>query len=135
MSLSRNWDSPMHATPLPQASGLPPLSSAAVGMGESQFRRLEKKLSTLPILWATVMIAELISERLFFVVLPMYTMTTFPNLPCTTTTTGTPFTRGTCYSPDDCLRTGGRTGGSCAQGKMTVHRLTEVSESSCDSVQ
>ncbi len=28
-----------------------PLSPAAVGVGESQFRRLEKKLSTLPTLW------------------------------------------------------------------------------------
>ncbi len=63
--------------------------------------------------------AELISDGLFVAVLPMYTMTTFPNLPCTTTTTGTPFTRGTCYSPDDCRRTGGTAGGSCAQGKMS----------------
>ncbi len=34
MSSRRNWDSP-----------------AAMGVGEIQFRRLEKKLSTLPTLW------------------------------------------------------------------------------------
>jgi hypothetical protein len=45
-------------TPLTQASGPPPrtkkgggLSPAAKGVGECQFQRLEKKLSTLPTLW------------------------------------------------------------------------------------
>ncbi len=57
MSPRRNWDSP---NPSPQASvpsppppgpkGGGPHSPAAKGVGESQFRRLEKKLSTLPLL-------------------------------------------------------------------------------------
>jgi hypothetical protein len=56
MSPRRNWDSP---TPLaasecalprgPKGGGAH--SPAAKGVGESQFRRLEKKLSTLPTLW------------------------------------------------------------------------------------
>ncbi len=56
MSPRRNWDSP---TPLAASEcPLPPglkgggaHSPAAKGVGESQFRRLEKKLSTLPTLW------------------------------------------------------------------------------------
>ncbi len=55
MSPRRNWDSP---TPLAAGEcSLPPgpkgggaHSPAAKGIGESQFRRLEKKLSTLPTL-------------------------------------------------------------------------------------
>ncbi len=59
MSPRRNWDSP-----IPLAAGecsLPPgpkgwgaHSPAAKGVGESQLRRLEKKLSTLPTLWSEV---------------------------------------------------------------------------------
>ncbi len=52
-------------TPLPQASVPSPPdqrvggthSPAAKGVGESQFRRLEKKLSTLPAQWYTVCLA------------------------------------------------------------------------------
>ncbi len=58
MSPCRNWNSP---TPLAAASVPSPPRTigwggahlpAAKGVGESQFRRLEKKLSTLPTLWA-----------------------------------------------------------------------------------
>jgi hypothetical protein len=53
MSLRRNWDSPMHPPLSPASVPLPPEpggahSPAGEGLGESQFRRLEKKLSTLP---------------------------------------------------------------------------------------
>jgi hypothetical protein len=41
MSSRQNWDSPTR-------------SSAGEGAEKSQFRRLEKKLSTLPTLWAEV---------------------------------------------------------------------------------
>jgi hypothetical protein len=57
MSPRRNWDSP---TPLSQARvPLPPEpggahSPAGEGLGEFQFRRLEKKLSTLPTLVSLV---------------------------------------------------------------------------------
>jgi hypothetical protein len=55
-SSRRNWDSP---TPLAAGGCGPPLfgpggranSLAREELGESQFRRLEKKLSTLPTLW------------------------------------------------------------------------------------
>jgi hypothetical protein len=59
MSPRRNWDSPNPslasecAPPIPNWGGgggwahLP----AGEGLGESQFRRLEKKLNTLPTLW------------------------------------------------------------------------------------
>jgi hypothetical protein len=57
MSPRRNWNSPDPslanecASPLePKGGGAP--SPAGEGLGESQFRRLEKKLSTLPILCA-----------------------------------------------------------------------------------
>ncbi len=57
MSPRRNWDSP-NPSPANECA-LPPVpkggggahSLAAKGVGESQFRRLEKKLSTLPTLW------------------------------------------------------------------------------------
>jgi hypothetical protein len=56
MSPRRNWDSPTPLAagecslpPVPQGGGAH--SRAAKGVGESQFRRLEKKLSTLPTLW------------------------------------------------------------------------------------
>ncbi len=50
MSPRRNWDSPTlylasECDPSPRTKG--------EGVGESQFRRLEKKLSTLPTLWYT----------------------------------------------------------------------------------
>ncbi len=52
MSPRRNWDSGY--TPFPTSESVPPepkgeeaYSPAGEGMGESQFRRLEKKLSTL----------------------------------------------------------------------------------------
>ncbi len=59
MSPRRNWDSP---NPSPASeSDLPPgpkgggaHSPAAKGVGESQFRRLKKKLSTLPTLWVAI---------------------------------------------------------------------------------
>ncbi len=57
MSLRRNWDSP-NPSPASKCALPPPPHQrvagahwpAAVGVGESQFRRLEKKLSTLPTL-------------------------------------------------------------------------------------
>ncbi len=53
MSPCRNWDSPnpSPATPPPRTKGCGAHSPAAKGVGESYFRRLEKKLSTLPTLW------------------------------------------------------------------------------------
>jgi hypothetical protein len=59
MSPHCNWDSPnpslaMQASvphPLTRGPGGGAHSAACEGMGESQFRRLEKKLSTLPTLW------------------------------------------------------------------------------------
>jgi hypothetical protein len=58
MSPRRNWDSPTHLAagecslpPGPMGGGAH--SPAAKGVGESQFRRLEKKLCTLPTLWDT----------------------------------------------------------------------------------
>ncbi len=54
MSPSRNWDSPTPLSPasvtLPPEPGGGAHSPAGEGLGESQFRRLEKKLSTLPTL-------------------------------------------------------------------------------------
>jgi hypothetical protein len=55
MSPRRNWDSPnpslaSECAPPPQ-NGDGAQLPAGEGLGESQFRRLEKKLSTLPILW------------------------------------------------------------------------------------
>ncbi len=56
MSLRRNWDSPTpslaseYATPPEPKGGGEAYSPAGGGVGESQFRRLEKKLSTLPTL-------------------------------------------------------------------------------------
>jgi len=65
MSPRWNWDSP---TPLAASEcALPPgpkgggaHSPAAKGVGESQFRRLEKKLSTLPTLWVALKSTTLI---------------------------------------------------------------------------
>jgi hypothetical protein len=56
MSPRRNWDSPNPSPPSERAlpsrtKGLGALSPAAKGVGEFQFRRMEKKLSTLPTLW------------------------------------------------------------------------------------
>jgi hypothetical protein len=58
MSPCRNWDSP---TPSPACESAPPPgtkgeagrahSPAGEGLGESQFRRLEKKLRSLPTQW------------------------------------------------------------------------------------
>ncbi len=57
MSPRRNWDSPnpspaCESAPPPRTGGGGAHSPAAKGVGEFQFRRLEKKLSTLPTLWA-----------------------------------------------------------------------------------
>jgi hypothetical protein len=58
MSPRRNWDSPTPslasecAAPHPGTKG-GAHSPMGEGLGESQFRRLEKKLSTLPTLWVT----------------------------------------------------------------------------------
>jgi hypothetical protein len=54
MSPRRNWDSPnpsfaSECAPEPKGGGAH--SPADEGLGESQFQRLEKKLSTLPTLW------------------------------------------------------------------------------------
>ncbi len=57
MSPCRNWDSPNPspagecALPAGPKGGGGAHSPAAKGVGESQFRRLEKKLSTMPTLW------------------------------------------------------------------------------------
>ncbi len=51
MSLCRNWDSPNPSPAGECATGWGAHSPAAVEVGESQFLRLEKKLSTLPTLW------------------------------------------------------------------------------------
>jgi hypothetical protein len=55
MSPRRNWDSPnpplaRECAPPPRTRGGGAHSPAGEGLGESQFRRLEKKLSTLPTL-------------------------------------------------------------------------------------
>jgi hypothetical protein len=57
MSPRRNWDSPTPSLasecappPEPKGGGVAH-SRAGEGLGESQFQRLEKKLSTLPTLW------------------------------------------------------------------------------------
>jgi hypothetical protein len=56
MSPRRHWDSPnlslrRECAPPPGTKGSGAHSPAGKGLGESQFRRLEKKLSTLPTLW------------------------------------------------------------------------------------
>ncbi len=58
MSPRRNWDSPnpsltSECAPPPGPGGAH--SPAGEGLGESQLLRLEKKLSTLPILWQQVL--------------------------------------------------------------------------------
>ncbi len=59
MSPPRNWDSPNPSTasecalPL-RTKGWGAHSPATKGVGESQFRRLEKMLDTLPTLWVNV---------------------------------------------------------------------------------
>jgi hypothetical protein len=55
MSRFRNWDShnpslASECAPLPRSGGRGAHSPAGEGLGEFQFRRLEKKLSTLPTL-------------------------------------------------------------------------------------
>jgi hypothetical protein len=55
MSTRQNWDSPnpslaSECAPPPQNRGEGAHSPAGEGLGKSQFRRLEKKLSTLPTL-------------------------------------------------------------------------------------
>jgi hypothetical protein len=53
MSRRRNWDSfACECAPPPEPGGGGAHSAAGEGLGESQFRRLEKKLSTLPTLWS-----------------------------------------------------------------------------------
>jgi hypothetical protein len=59
MSPRWNWDSPTpslasECAPPPGTKGGGALSPAGEGLGESQFRRLEKKLNTLPTLWLKV---------------------------------------------------------------------------------
>jgi hypothetical protein len=56
MSPGQNWDSPnpslaSECTPPPRTGGGGAHSPAGEGLGASQFRRLEKKFSTLPTLW------------------------------------------------------------------------------------
>jgi hypothetical protein len=56
MSARQDWDSPnpslaSECAPPARAGGGGAHSPAGEGLGESQFRRLEKKLSTLPSLW------------------------------------------------------------------------------------
>ncbi len=58
----RNWDSPtpslaVECAPPPGSKRRGAHSPAGEGLGESQFRRLEKKLSTLPTLWYKVLVA------------------------------------------------------------------------------
>ncbi len=62
MSPRRNWDSPGVPPPLsPPSVTLPSEpkggahAPAGEGLGKSQFRRLEKKLSTLPTLWFKIL--------------------------------------------------------------------------------
>ncbi len=55
----RNWDSPnpflaSECAPPPRIGGRGAHSPAVEGVGESQFRRLEKKFSTLPTLCANL---------------------------------------------------------------------------------
>jgi hypothetical protein len=55
MSTRRNWDSPnpslaSECVPPPKTGGGGAIWLAGEGLGESQFGRLEKKLSTLPTL-------------------------------------------------------------------------------------
>ncbi len=57
----RNWDSPnpslaSECAPPPRTGGRGAHSPAGAGLGASQFRRLEKMLSTLPTLWCTVFV-------------------------------------------------------------------------------
>jgi hypothetical protein len=61
MSSRQNWDSPTPSLanecappPPPRTKGGGAHSPAGEGVGEYQFRRLEKKLSTLPTLWLIV---------------------------------------------------------------------------------
>jgi hypothetical protein len=63
MSPRQNWDSPnpslaSECAPPPEPDG-GAHSSAGEGLGESQFRRLEKKLSTLPTLWLLVFVGAI----------------------------------------------------------------------------
>ncbi len=56
MSPRRNWDSPTpsltcECAPPPNHGGGESHTPAGEGVGESQFRRLKKKLCTLPTLW------------------------------------------------------------------------------------
>jgi hypothetical protein len=66
MSPRRNWGSPNPSlasecapTPRTEGEGAHSPAGEAEGLGESQFRRLEKKLSTLPTLCYTVCLALL----------------------------------------------------------------------------
>jgi hypothetical protein len=54
MSPRRNWDTPFLASECapPPRTWEGGQSAAGEGLGESHFRRLEKKLSTLPALWS-----------------------------------------------------------------------------------
>ncbi len=60
----RNWDSPtptLASVFTPQRGGGP--LPAGEGLGESQFRRLEIKLSTLPTLWGHPKVAQTAAEQ------------------------------------------------------------------------
>jgi hypothetical protein len=64
MSPRRNWDSPNPSLPSecgppPEPKGRGANSPAGEGMGENQFRRLEKKLNTLPTLWPTFSVVSI----------------------------------------------------------------------------
>jgi hypothetical protein len=66
MSPRQNWDYPIpslvsECDPPPETKGGGVHSPAGEGLGESQFRRLAKKLSTLPTLWP-VQYSQLDSE-------------------------------------------------------------------------
>jgi hypothetical protein len=69
MSLRWNWDSPnpylaSEWSPTPRTEGVGAHSLAGEGLGESQFRRLEKKLSALPNLCSSAVDRNLLKTEL-----------------------------------------------------------------------
>jgi hypothetical protein len=69
MSPRRNWDSPTpsltsECAPPPGTGGGGAHSPAGEVLGESQFQRLEKKLSTLPTLWGQCIMFSVVSTTL-----------------------------------------------------------------------
>jgi hypothetical protein len=85
MSPSRNWDSP---NPFPASECALPADQrvgpgahspvAAKGVGEFQFRRLEKKLSTLHNLWCSMssesLLMEMVEQSYQMLCLPLYSI-------------------------------------------------------------